>query len=156
MDGPSLVLCWMLPGMAFPVGTTTVTCLTSDRSFNLAVGSFTVTVKDRTAPSINSIRPSVTLLSPPDHRMVPVSVSVTASDLVDTNPVCRITSVASNQAISGTGYGDLSPDVPDGNLDGQLAAFTTSSSGRTYTLTIGCTDASGNTATGTTIVAVPR
>ena len=159
VDGPSLVLCWPLPGMTFPVGTTTVTCLTSDRSLNLAAGSFTVTVKDRTAPTITSIRPSTTILSPPDHRMVPLSVSVAASDLVDSNPVCRITSVASNQAISGTGFGDLSPDwLITGRLTLSLRAerATSSSSGRTYTLTIGCTDASGNTANGTTTVVVPR
>ena len=123
VDGVSLVLCWPLPGMTFPIGTTKVSCVTSDRSFNIATGSFNVTVRDKTAPVIASVKPSVTVLTPPDHRMVPVTVAVTMSDLVDASPVCRITSVLSNEPISGTGTGDLSPDwYLTGNLTVNLRA----------------------------------
>ncbi len=158
VNGPTLVLCWPLPGMTFRLGVTRVTCASADRSFNVATGHFNVTVVDRTAPSITTVRPSSTVLSNPDHRMVPISVAVTASDLVDSSPVCKIASVASNEPISGTGSGDLSPDWwVTGNLTVNLRAERAwSGSGRTYALTVQCTDASGNAATKTTTVAVPR
>jgi hypothetical protein len=71
---------------------------------------------------------------------------------------CRITSVTSNEPISGTGGGDLSPDW---QITGPLtllvrAERSPKGDGRVYTITVVCTDASGNTSTKTTTVSVPR
>ena len=158
VDGVSLVLCWPLPGMTFPIGVTKVTCVTSDKSFNLAAGSFNVTVTDKTAPVITLAKPSTTVLTPPDHRMVPISIAVTTTDLVDAHPVCQITTVASNEPISGTGYGDLSPDwAVTGALTLNLRAERKSTGlGRTYSVTVRCTDAGGNATTNVTTVVAPK
>jgi hypothetical protein len=51
VDGPVPVTCVPPSGGTFPRGTTTVTCSASDKSGNVATGSFTVTVNDVTPPT---------------------------------------------------------------------------------------------------------
>jgi hypothetical protein len=151
------VLCLPFPGTTFPIGTTTVTCYTSDRNLNIGSGTFKVTVVDKTGPSIQTVTPSLTSLSNPNHRMVAVSVAVRANDLVDANPVCQVASVTSSEAVSGLGGGDLAPDwSSSGPLAVSLRAERSPSGrGRTYTLAVRCTDASGNSSTKPTSVVVP-
>src|SRR5207344_3026217 len=50
IDGPVAVVCTPASGSTFPIGTTTVTCTTTDAAGNTASGTFTVTVGDKTAP----------------------------------------------------------------------------------------------------------
>ena len=42
----------VVPGDVFPLGDNQITCTASDGAGNLAVGSFTVTVRDTTAPAL--------------------------------------------------------------------------------------------------------
>ncbi len=90
--------------------------------------------------------------------MVPVTVAVSASDVCSPAPVCKITSVSSNEPVNGTGDGDTAPDWQiTGNLTVNLRAERAGNgSGRVYTLMVGCTDASGNSSTKTTAVTVPH
>ena len=97
----------------------------------------TFRVFDRTAPAIGSVTPSVTSIWPPHNKMVPVSFSVTVTDDVDAAPSCQVISVTSNEDRARTGRS------PAGE---RRAARRTGErgSGRTYVITVRCTDASGN------------
>ncbi len=89
--------------------------------------------------------------------MVPVAVAVTASDICDATPVCRISSVTSNEPDNGLGDGDTANDIAvTGDLSVDLRAERAGTgSGRVYTITVACSDDAENAATGTTTVTVP-
>ena len=113
---------------------------------------------DREAPVIGAVAVAPGTLWPPDHRMVPVSLSVIASDDSGGVPSCAISSISSNEPENGTGDGDTGPDW---NVSGPMtldlrAERAGTGSGRFYTLTISCADASGNAATTTATVTVPK
>jgi len=120
--------------------------------------SITVTPVDTTPPVIDSVTADPSQLWPPNHTMVPVTVSVHTTDLCDTAPACRITGVTANEAINGPGDGNTSPDwVIIGNLVVNLRAERSGSgSGREYTVTTECKDASGNAASAQVKVLVPH
>jgi hypothetical protein len=90
--------------------------------------------------------------------MVPATLRVSASDNCDPSAVCKIVSVSSNEPVNGLGDGDTAPDwLITGDLTVNLRAERSGKgNGRIYTVTFECTDASGNSATGTTTVAVPH
>jgi hypothetical protein len=81
--------------------------------------------------------------------MVPITLSVSVADVCDPTASCHIASVTSNEAIDGTGDGSTSPDwVITGPLTVNLRAERSGNGGgRIYTVTIECTDGSGNSAT---------
>ena len=102
-------------------------------------------------PAISSITATPSVLWPPNHKMVSVSVLVDATAACGP-PVCAIASVASNEP--GDGAGDI-------EITAALRALlrserTGGSMGRTYTISVACRDAAGNEATGTTTVQVPH
>ena len=115
-------------------------------------------VADTTAPTIASVTPSIAVLNPPNHKMVPVTISVAATDDTDANPVAQIVSVTSNEPDDGLGDGDTPGDIViTGPLSVQLRAERSGKgSGRVYTITVAVSDSSGNVATGTTTVVAPR
>jgi hypothetical protein len=158
VDGSRPVTCDHASGSTFPLGTTTVQCTATDTHNNTAHKSFNVTVQDTTPPTIVSITATPSNLWPPNHQMVNVTVSVIATDLVDPAPMSHIISVSSNQPIDGTGDGDTAPDwLITGPLTLQLRAERaggTAGVPRIYTITVGTSDASGNTAYGTVTVSV--
>jgi hypothetical protein len=118
-------------------------------------------VKDTTAPQLTlSASPSV--IWPPDHKFVPIAITVATSDVCDQNPAIRLVSIASNESASAPGAGNTSPDVQGaafGTDDRQFqlrAERSGQGSGRIYTITYEATDASGNATSGTVTVTVPR
>lgn len=72
VDALPVVVCSRASGSMFPLGNTVVSCTAADASGNTAAGSFTVTVRDTTPPS-------VTLLSPADGSTVTGTVAIVAS-----------------------------------------------------------------------------
>jgi hypothetical protein len=156
VDGNVAVTCTPPSGSTFALGTMTVNCSATDAHGNIAAGSFTVTVQDTTPPQIVSITPTPnSILWPPDHQLIPITISVVAVDAVDPSPVSHIVNVTSNQPIEGTGSGDTAPDwVITGALTLQVRAERSSGQDRVYTITIETSDFSGNIATGTTTVLV--
>lgn len=108
------------------------------------------------APIITSATATPSVLFPPNHKLVPVTVSVNATG----NPAtCRIVSVSSNQPINGTGDGNTSPDwVITGDLTVLLRAERAGNikTDRVYTITVECTDAFGNSDTTNVFVTVPH
>lgn len=107
-----------------------------------------VTPQDTTPPTIEHVSVTPTALWPPNHKMVPVEVEAVATDICDDMPVCLIESVASNEAVDGLGDGNHSPDwTITGAFSADLRAERSGNgSGREYSLTIRCSDASNNSA----------
>ncbi|HWW02087.1 MAG TPA: PKD domain-containing protein [Candidatus Acidoferrum sp.] len=104
-----------------------------------------------TPPVIQSVTATPSTLNPPNGKLVPVTVSVEASDNCDPEPVSKIISITSNYA---TAPGNRQITGP---LTAQLAASKgPSGNALVYTLTVQCTDASGNSSTATVNVTVPH
>lgn len=123
--------------------TFTLNC--SDASGNSSTSTVDVVVPpDTTAPSILSLSASPSTIWPPDGTLVPVNLTVSATDDVDAAPVCALTS------ISGTGA-----TTYDYAITGPLSATVRATGGRTYTLTVRCSDAAGNSSQAATAVVVP-
>jgi hypothetical protein len=114
-----------------------------------------VTVVDQEAPVVTSLAATPAILWPPDHKMIDVKVTFGQSDNCSAN--CSLT-VSSNESINGQGDGDSSPDwiVIDAQHVQLRAERSGLGSGRTYTLTLTCRDAAGNTTVKTTTVVVPH
>jgi hypothetical protein len=139
-------------------GTFTVTWIYNDGNGNIVTQTQTVVVQDLTAPNIENIKANPSILWPPNHKMVPINVDVTAIDNCDPNLDCRIINVASNEPVNGLGDGDTSPDWEiTGLLSVNLRAERSGTgTGRIYTITVLCKDASGNSSTRCIDVLVPH
>jgi len=127
-----------------------------DANFTGTTGASTLQVVDTTAPSIATVSVSPIVIAVPNHKMVAVAVSYSASDLSGL-PVCAIT-VASNEPVNGLGDGNSSVDwqVLDAHHVLLRAERSGLGSGRLYTLTVRCTDASGNASAAAGTVTVPK
>lgn len=102
-------------------------------------------IVDDIAPTLTiSVTPN--LLWPANHKYVRVTVSVTASDNLDPNPVITLVSVTSNEPDNGIGDGNTINDIViiDDTHFRLRAERSALGRGRIYTLTYKATDASGN------------
>jgi hypothetical protein len=156
-DPAPVVVCNPPSGATFPLGTTVVTCTATDASGNEASSVFNVTVVDTTPPVIVSVTPSKTVLWPPNHQMVEVSVAIVATDAV--SPVqCLVSSITSNEAPNAPGSGNTPIDwiIAAPQVVLLRAERSGQGNGRIYTIHVTCTDLSGNAATATATVLVPK
>ncbi len=138
-------------GSTFPLGTTTVTASAQDAAGNVITGSFTVTVRDTTAPVIAALSASPDTIWPPNHKMVAVTLNATVHDAVDAAPRTKIVAVTCNEAIAADDVvltGDLTLNVRAERAGG--------GDGRVYTITVESRDAAGNASSATVIVSVPH
>jgi hypothetical protein len=144
VDGTRTATCKPASGSTFALGTTTVTCYATDAAGNAAVPTtFKVIVNDTTPPVITGVYASPDTIWPPNGKMVPVSVMVTATDVVDPSPSCSLTS------ISGGSTGSSA-------ITGKLSANVRSDNGAAYLLTVTCRDFSGNSSTASTTAVVGK
>jgi M6 family metalloprotease-like protein len=135
-----------------------VSLTVTDTAMSADSDTAAVTITDTAEPTISNLTASPDRLWPPNHKMVAVSVTATASDTCDAAPVCQVIDVTSNEPVNALGDGDT---VPDWEITGNLAVKLRAEragigSDRVYTLTVECSDASGNNTTGTTTVTVPH
>ena len=139
-------------------GTYFVTWTYDDGNGNTTTQTQTVIVEDITPPSIDSISAAPNVIWPPNHKMVPVTISVSVSDDCDMNPSSQIISVSTNEPENGLGDGDTAPDWEiTGDLTVNLRAeHSGNGSGRVYTITVGCTDNAGNSSDRQVTVIVPH
>ncbi|HUP61949.1 MAG TPA: HYR domain-containing protein [Thermoanaerobaculia bacterium] len=145
VSGSVAVLCTPASGSTFALGATTVDCSATDAANNTGTASFTVTVVDTTPPEVTEVKATPGSLWPPNHQMVNIVVTVTATDLTDPSPVSEIVSVSSDQPINGTGDGDTAPDWNiTGPLTVELRSERSHGKDRTYTITVATTDLFGN------------
>ena len=109
-------------------------------------------------PVISGLTASPNVLDPPNHKMVPVTLAVSATDDSGCGPPrCRIISVTSNEPADGVEDGSPAPDWEvTGDLTLSLRAERSGAgTGRVYTVTVQCTDILGKTATAAVTVSVP-
>lgn len=138
----------------FPGGTTTVKWTVVDQAGNAATANQMVTTVDSLGPNIVSIVPSVSSLWPADGTMKAISIVVSADDACESAiPVCEVTKVVSDEPDDGI-------PGPNQTVVGPLlvslrAERDSDGDGRTYTITVECTDSLGNSTTGNTTVTVP-
>ena len=147
-------------GCAVPNATTVVTTatVTSDTGDPVAANntaSASVVVSNA-APTLSGISASLTRLWPANHKMVDVAIGYTAAD--QCGPVVTNLSVTSNEPTNGSGDGDTSPDweVVNNHLVRLRAERSGGGSGRIYTVTIGATDAAGQTTQSSVTITVPH
>jgi parallel beta-helix repeat protein len=101
-------------------------------------------------PTISALTATPNVLWPPNNKMVPVTVGVTAADDSDPAPACQITDVKSNEP------GD-SDWIVTGPLSLTLRADRDGAgTGRIYSITVTCTNASQLGASAQVTVFVPH
>ena len=88
VDGKIDPVCTARSGATFQLGTTSVTCRATDKAGNKAESSFTITVRDTTAPVFGAFAPAPVVASSTAGAVV--NFAPTASDVVDgaLAPVC--------------------------------------------------------------------
>ncbi|MSO60843.1 MAG: hypothetical protein EXQ50_01915 [Acidobacteria bacterium] len=124
---------------------------------DIAATVITNTIKDTTAPVFTSLSTNAPTLWPPNHKMVAVTVSALASDLVGVSSL-KIINVTSSEPDNGLGDGDTAGDIViTGPLSVNLRAERAGKgNGRIYTITVEARDAAGNASTKTCTVFVPK
>ena len=111
---------------------------------------------DTTPPVISSVATTPNSIWPPNHQMANVSVRVVASDDSGETPVCAVIGVASSEPDNAGGDGNTASDaeVVGPNAVRVRAERSGPAVNRVYTVTVQCTDGSGNTATGAGTVVI--
>jgi len=109
------------------------------------------TITRCSAPTITALTATPNVLWPPDHKMIPVQVSTSTLGGCGTVS-CKIIAVASNAPVDPDGDWVITGDLTLNLRSDRLGNGT----GRIYTITVQCTDSSGNAAIGTVTVTVPH
>ena len=168
-DGDALTFAWTtadgttvadtaIADVVLPIGTHTLTLTVTDPDGESDSTEVTITVADTTAPSIDAVSVSPSVLWPPNHKMVPATVTVSASEHCSGGATCTITSVSSSESANASGDGNTSSDW---EITGDLTLNVRSEragggSGRVYTVTVTCTDGAGNATTKTVTISAPH
>ena len=108
-----------------------------------------------TVPPTVGVTPSLTSLGPPNHKLVPIELSIAATDNLGIAQ-CGIAGVASNEPVNGNGDGNTDVNwIIDGPSSLRLRSERSGGgSGRIYTITVECVDVAGNVGSATTEVTV--
>jgi hypothetical protein len=148
------------PGSSLPLGSNLVSLTVVDDRGESVQDQLRVSVADSTAPEIRVLSASRNRLWPPNHKLVPVDLTIGASDVCD--PVaassCAIQRVVSNEPDSGLDPDDVPGDIVILDRDSVLlrAERGAEGAGRAYTVTVGCIDATGNAVERDVLIVVPH
>ncbi len=157
-SGPFGTVTGVQPTVALPLGRHVITVIADDGFGGASRAEVVIEVVDTTPPEIHSAIATPNTLWPPNHKMRPAVITVDVTDICDANPTCRIVSVASNEPANGIGDGNTQPDW---EITGALtlnvrAERSGPGAERIYTITVRCTDVSGNASTTNVVVKVPH
>jgi hypothetical protein len=154
-----------LSGHPLPPGDTTVTCTATDGSQNRSSCSFVATVRDSLPPAPGASRGTV--LWPPNHKLLHVSLSDCAEDAADAcsgplslNDHGLVTHVTSDELDDACGEGD-GHTTGDVSIDGPSSISLRAErdghqDGRVYTVHYLVTDPAGNATAASCTVSVPH
>jgi hypothetical protein len=145
----------------FGLGTHEICLVASDSKSDPVTACITVTVIDTGNPTLAPVADQ-TILWPPDHRMVDVTIQANASD--SSGSVTLAATVTSNEPEDSTGDGDTGPDWMEPLIDQATGIITLQlraeraggGNGRVYTITITATDSSGNSSSSPLYIIVPH
>ena len=144
-------------GTVVGVGNHQVVVTVRDEAGNQSQAVVVLNVADRTAPVISSIQATPNVIRQTNRKMVPVMVTVAASDNCDANPRCRVVSVTSSEPVTGQGDNTAPDWAITGDLSVEVRAENASKDQpRVYTVQVVCTDAAGNSSTGTVTILVGK
>ncbi len=137
--------------------TATVSSSTPDPNSNNNSATATTTASNP-PPTISGASANPSVLWPPNHRLVDVTVDYNVTDNCPLPPNSCTLSVTSNEPINGTGDGNTSPDwiILDANHVQLRAERAGTGNGRIYTITITCIDSGGNSSHQSVTVSVPH
>ena len=155
----------ILPDHIIPdlsLGTHTLTLSVNDVVNEPVTSEITVEVVDTGVPTLAPV-PNKSILWPPDHKMVDITIEANASDNSGDQVILSAV-VISNEPEDGLGDVDKSPDWTEPVIDQdngivtlQLRAERSDSGvGRVYTITITATDESGNSSQSNVEIIVPH
>jgi probable HAF family extracellular repeat protein len=148
-DGDSITLA-RSPAGPYPLGNTSVSLIVTDSNGASSQCTGMVTVIDKTPPSITEASTNPSTLWPPNHKMVSVTVNYNATDICG-QPACQISGVSSNEPITNSDYAIVDAHHVELSAD-RLGG----GNGRIYTISITCTDTSGNISNQAVKVIVPH
>jgi len=144
------------PIILLPLGIHQITLTVDDGKGLTSTDTLTVTVVDTTPPDLKVIA-SPNVLWPPNHKYIPVNLTLLVSDACVETTTVQLLNVTSNESDNGQGDGNTSNDVLI-NADGSImlrAERSGSGSGRVYTITYKASDISGNFTISSATVFVP-
>jgi hypothetical protein len=145
----------------FSLGDTTVTWTATDDSGNKGKATQAVHIVDTTPPNL-TVTLSPAALWPPNHKLVTITASITATDTCDPDPIVKLISVKSNEPDNGLGDGDQPNDIQGATIGADTRTFQLRAerggvgTGRVYTVTYEASDHSGNKTVRQATVTVPK
>lgn len=131
---------------------------TAQQYADILEGIFANAFNGDTEPPVVTVTVSPGELWPANHRAVPITVHVAATDNKDPNPIIALESITSSEPDNGVGDGGTEADITVG-ADGSIllrAERSGTGPGRIYTITYRAVDASGNVGFGSAEVVVPH
>ncbi|MFH1147046.1 MAG: choice-of-anchor Q domain-containing protein [Pseudomonadota bacterium] len=107
-------------------------------------------------PDSSNARPTLAVLWPPDHKLVPIGITGVSDP--DNDPVTiAITGVTQDEPVNGLGDGDTGPDaVIQGSTVLIRAERSGKGNGRVYCISFTATDSQGGSCSGSVTVGVPH
>jgi hypothetical protein len=160
VDGTDPVTCSVASGATFALGTTTVTCTSTDQHGNTSTASFTVTVTNA-APVCQVNRP-MQILWPPNHQLVSINPLVAVTDADGDVITITVLSIRQDELTNDTGDGNTAIDgYGVGSGIARVRAERIGDpkkpgNGRVYYISYTATDNVGASCTGTMTAGVPH
>ncbi len=150
-EGATLIATGPNPMVTLGIGVHTITLKVTDSGGLTSTSSVQVTITDSGAPVVSSLTATPDLIRSITNALVAITLNASVTDSDDPSPTASVTLVSSNEAVTGAGPGDQSPDwqTPGGlSLSLRSERFTYV---RKYAVTVQAADASGNTSAPKTV-----